>query len=228
MKNLLAHIDPLLRGESDIHPSGAERSTMSIIGQGGLIVLFVMVYGGVMGSWGLFAPSGGGQWLVSLYSALKAPLLLLATFLLSLPVLFISYTLAGLRSDLTQVVHHLMETQGVLAIILGGLAPCTLFWYASVSDYQIGVLFNALMFALATLTAPLPMIRHYRRLVSESPRHRHLLRFWLVVYVFIGIQMGWVLRPFIGSPGSEVTFLRWNDLDNAYVTVAEMIWRVVW
>jgi hypothetical protein len=116
----------------------------------------------------------------------------------------------------------------VLAIILGGLAPCTLVWYASVGNYQSGVLFNALMFALATLTAPLPMVRHYRRLVGESVRHRHLLRLWLVVYVFIGIQMGWVLRPFIGSPGSEVTFLRWNDLDNAYVTVAEKIWRVVW
>ena len=27
-----------------------------------------------------------------------------------------------------------------------------------------------------------------------------MLRAWMVIYVFVGIQMGWVLRPFIGNP----------------------------
>ena len=29
-----------------------------------------------------------------------------------------------------------------------------------------------------------------------------MLRTWLVIYVFVGIQMGWVLRPFIGDPAA--------------------------
>jgi hypothetical protein len=35
--------------------------------------------------------------------------------------------------------------------------------------------------------------------------------------------MGWVLRPFIGKPGSRVEFFRAEAWDNAYVVVARMI-----
>jgi hypothetical protein len=31
---------------------------------------------------------------------------------------------------------------------------------------------------------------------------------WIVVFAFVGAQMGWVLRPFIGSPGMPFTFFR--------------------
>jgi hypothetical protein len=32
-----------------------------------------------------------------------------------------------------------------------------------------------------------------------------LLGWWVALYVFVGIQMGWILRPFIGSP--ELPFI---------------------
>jgi hypothetical protein len=226
MRNLLLHIDPILRGASD----GAERdaSRREILERGALILLSTMTYGGAMGSWGIVSSGIGSDALLSsLYSAVKVPLLLVATFLLSLPALFVFYSLAGLRADFSRVVRSLMEMQSGLAIILGSLAPFTLLWYASVPDYQIGVLFNALMFAIATVASPVLMRRHYPPLVLRNPRHRSLLRLWIILYVFIGIQMGWVLRPFIGNPGSEVSFFRGEDLDNAYVTVTELLWRAV-
>lgn len=34
---------------------------------------------------------------------------------------------------------------------------------------------------------------------------------WIVVFGFVGAQMGWVLRPFIGSPGMEFSWLRPRD-----------------
>jgi hypothetical protein len=226
MKNLLLHIDPILRGAVTGIPAerrGRERGEQAL-----LMLLSVMIYGGAMGSQGLFAGIARGDlWLSSLYSALKVPLLLGATFLLSLPVLFVSYTLAGLRDDFARVVASLVRMQGGLAIILGGLAPFTLLWYASVPNYQMGVLFNALMFALATLAAPMLIRRYLRGLFAADLRHRHLLWFWTLIYIFIGIQMGWVLRPFIGNPAGEVVFLRGENLDNAYVSVGEMIWGVM-
>jgi hypothetical protein len=54
-----------------------------------------------------------------------------------------------------------------------------------------------------------------------------MLRTWLVIYVFVGIQMGWVLRPFIGNPGAPVQFFRDDSWSNAYVEVIDMIWRVM-
>jgi hypothetical protein len=50
-----------------------------------------------------------------------------------------------------------------------------------------------------------------------------LLRAWLIVFAFVGIQMGWVLRPFIGHPRGPTTFFREGAWGKAYVEVAGMI-----
>jgi len=50
----------------------------------------------------------------------------------------------------------------------------------------------------------------------------------MVVFGLVGVQMGWVLRPFIGAPNSPLQFFReraWGDR-NAYVVVARLIWQV--
>lgn len=54
-----------------------------------------------------------------------------------------------------------------------------------------------------------------------------LLRCWGAVYALVAIQLAWLLRPFVGSVGKEVEFLRAEAWDNAYVRVATLVWRVV-
>ena len=49
----------------------------------------------------------------------------------------------------------------------------------------------------------------------------------LLVFAFVGIQMGWVLRPFIGHPRGRTTFFREGAWGNAYVEVAKMVRQVV-
>jgi hypothetical protein len=66
--------------------------------------------------------------------------------------------------------------------------------------------------------------RSYRPLIARQPRHRLLLVCWLVLYAFVGVQMAWVLRPFIGSPGTPVQFFRTDAWGNAYLVVGRMIW----
>ena len=69
---------------------------------------------------------------------------------------------------------------------------------------------------------------YYKPLVARNRRHRTLLWIWIGVYAFVGVQTAWILRPFIGSPGSPLEFFRpemWQD--NAYVVLARLIWRAV-
>jgi hypothetical protein len=47
---------------------------------------------------------------------------------------------------------------------------------------------------------------------------------WLVLYVFVGIQMAWILRLFVGAPGAPVEFFRRESWENAYVVVARLIY----
>ena len=184
------------------------------------LVLCGLLYGGVMGAF------GGRPWQV-VFSALKVPLLLLATLGLSLPSYFVANTLLGLRSDFAAALRAIVASQAALTIVLAALAPLTAFWYASSTHYYAAILFNAAMFAVASLASQVVLARAYGPLIAQSAKHRLLLRFWIVIYAFVGIQMGWVLRPFVGSPLQPVRFFRGREFENAYVIVVRMIWETL-
>ena len=69
------------------------------------------------------------------------------------------------------------------------------------------------------------LARRYRPLVARNPRHRAALRAWLFLYVFVAIQLAWVLRPFIGSPRVPTQFLREDAWSNSYVVVWQLAVR---
>ena len=206
-RNVLREADDVLRGR----PSARAWWLLVVCG---------LAYGAVMGSF-------GGRPLQAVFSAMKVPLLLLATVGLSLPSFFIVNTLLGLRDDFARALRAVVASQAGLTVILVALAPLTAFWYASTTDYHAAILFNGAMFAVASAGAQVLLRRAYRPLVSRHPRHRWMLRAWLVLYAFVGIQMGWVLRPFIGDPTGPVEFFRRGAWDNAYVIVARMIWEQI-
>ena len=163
----------------------------------------------------------------SLYSAIKVPFLIMTTFALSVPSFFVVNSLLGLRGDFARVLRGLMTTQAGLTVILTSLAPVTAFWYAAGTSYQPAILFNGAMFAVASLGAQWILRREYEPLIRKDERHLWMLRTWIFIYVFVGVQMAWVLRPFIGDPERPVQFFREDSWSNAYVFVLGLIWEVL-
>jgi hypothetical protein len=216
--------DNLLRGEVSA-AGGSREPRLPVLGSLILaIVVYGMFYGAVMGSYG--GMSGLRLW-QAVYSAVKVPFLMISTFLLSLPSFFVLNTLLGLRDDFPRVVRALIATQAGLTVILSALAPFTAFWYISGSDYEPAILFNGMMFAVASFSAQWMLRREYAPLIRSNPRQRWMLRTWIIIYIFVGIQMGWVLRPFIGNPRAPVQFFREGSWSNAYEVVLQMIWDVL-
>jgi len=223
MRAFFLPIDNLLRGQTTaLAPSEPGRLPLRRLLL--LIVMFALLYGAVMGSYGGVL---GDRWKQVIYSALKVPFLLIATFVLSLPSFFVISTLLGLREDFGQSVRVLMATQAALTIILASFAPFTALWYLSTTDYQAAVLFNAAMFGISSIAAQLLLRRFYGPLIARNRRHRVLVRAWLIVYAFVGIQMGWLLRPFIGDPSSPTHFFREHAWGNAYEVILRMVWSLM-
>jgi hypothetical protein len=216
--------DHVLRGEPTAAEAPRAQPARALGGLVLAIVVYGVFYGAVMGTFGGIA--GPRIWQV-VFSAVKVPLLLFVTFLLSLPSFFVLNTLVGLRSDFPRVLEALIRMQAGLTAILASLAPFTAFWYISGSRYEMAILFNGAMFAVASFSAQWILHREYLPLLRSNSRHRWMLRVWIVVYVFVGIQMGWVLRPFIGSPAAPVQFFRAESWSNAYEVVLQMIWNVL-
>lgn len=221
MTTLFRQADDLLRDRRGLAEPGRPLSLGALART---LLIFGAFYGGIMGTFGGLAGDRIAQVAVS---GAKVPFLLLATFALSVPSFYVLNTLLGLASDFPQAFRALLSTQAGLTIILASFAPFTLFWYASSADYTSAVLFNALMFGVASLGAQGLLRRGYRPLIAKNPRHRTLVRAWVVIYAFVGIQMGWLLRPFIGAPNEPVQFFRSGAWDNAYIVVARLIWDTV-
>jgi hypothetical protein len=211
MTPLLVQSDLLLRPTTRV--VFAPRTLLAIV------VLFGVVYGALMGTY--YEPGEAPRWLQSVYSATKVPLLLTLTFVLALPSFYVLNMLMGLAADFPQAVRALLATQAGLTVTLASLAPFTLLFYASTTNYDAAILFNALMFGAASLAGQRLLMRFYRPLIAINPRHRTMVRFWIVLYAFVGIQMGWVLRPFIGDPEKPTVYFREGAWGNAYVEVWE-------
>jgi hypothetical protein len=53
-----------------------------------------------------------------------------------------------------------------------------------------------------------------------------ILRFWLILYAFVGTQLAWTLRPFFGMPGSP--FVLFRELEgNFYLSLMQAIGEIM-
>jgi hypothetical protein len=189
-----------------------------------LLVATVLVagplYGAVMGS---YAFHSAERLLMVLYAAIKMPVLIGVTGLLCLPGFFVLTTVLGLRDDFRASLRAILTSQAAMVLVLLSLAPITRFIYISGVVHRDAILANALMFAVAAAAAQVVLWRLYRPLIRRDRRHLATLWSWLLLYAFVGIQMGWMLRPFIGTPDIAVTFFREEPFSNAYVVIFELL-----
>ncbi|MBN1346574.1 MAG: hypothetical protein JXQ73_28045 [Phycisphaerae bacterium] len=218
MRAALSQADAFLRATGPFAPSEVARRPRWWLPV--IVVTFAPIYGATMGSYHLVAVERAWQ---MVFSGVKIPMLLLATSALCLPGFFVLNTILGLREDLREALQAIVAGQAGLSVALASLSPVIRFWYFSCDTYQLAVLANAAMFALATIAGHLVMLRYYRVLIRRHPCHRIALYGWLGLYAFVGVQMGWMLRPFVGAPIIRVSFFRDEPFSNAYVVVAGLL-----
>ena len=221
MITLLLQIDNILRSRRAVQSRSAGATLGWMVG---CIIAFGMTYGAVMGAFGGVC---GERFWMAVFSALKVPLLLVGTSLIAWPSFFVLNTLVGLRRDFARATIALMASQAGLAIVLASLAPLTIVWYASSANYNDAICFNGVMFAIASCAGQWLLRDHYRLLVERDARHRWMFWTWLLIYIFVAIQMAWVLRPFIGDPAAPVEFFRREKWGNAYLVIARLIFEAL-
>lgn len=202
----------LLRGDAAAAPSA--RACIAVAAAGSA------VFGGVLGA-------SSGEPALGLFAAVKLPLLLALTSLFCLPTFWVVHAVFGLRDDFAAALRGLLSAQAVLGLTLAAMAPFAAFHTLSFVDPYALTLLDAVLCGVATLAAQQVLARHYRPLIARDPRHRRTLASWLVLYAFTGVQLAWVLRPFRGTPGFGVQFLRSEAFEqNAYVVLFEHLGRL--
>jgi hypothetical protein len=166
---------------------------------------FLAVYGAVLGS--------THSLIQALSSATKLPILFLITLAICVPALYVLSILFGASQRLTQSIALVMSAITVTAVLLLSFAPITFFFMLTTSGYQFFKLLNVLFFVIAG-SLGMVFLSQGMQVVSTSDKQegtkmrRLLLYVWIVLYAFVGSQMAWTLRPFIGYPDAKFELVR--------------------
>lgn len=184
-----------------------------------VIVCSGALYGAVMASYNGFA---GDRVVMVAYGAAKIPLLFLATLFIAVPSFYVLNLLLGVGDHFRRVWDALVDFQLAVSLQLGALVPVTAFMNLTNGDYRIAQAWSSLLFAGAAWNARRLLLRAYAPLIAANPVHRALLRLWFGLYAFVGVQMGWDLRPFVGSPDMPVQFFR-DEIGNAYLEIFNVL-----
>jgi uncharacterized membrane protein len=184
---------------------------------------FLAVYGAVLGS--------THSLLQALSSAMKLPLLFLITFAICIPALYVLSILFGSNQRLRQSIALVLSAITVTAVLLLSFAPIAFFFMLTTSGYQFFKLLNVLFFAIAGGLG-MVFLSQGVQVVSTSDRQegtkmrRLLLYVWIVLYAFVGSQMAWTLRPYIGYPDARFELIRelgGNFYSNILISMGEVL-----
>lgn len=147
----------------------------------------------------------------ALSSGIKLPILFLLTIAICMPTLFIFSAFFGSKRSLTQTFVLLLAGTSVMGTALSGFAPVTLFFIVTTHHYQFFKIFNVFFFAVSGLLGIIFLGRAQSQFSEENPYKKAqtlFLRFWFILYAFVGTQLAWTLRPFFGAPDMPFEILR--------------------
>ena len=179
------------------------------------------------------------SWLQALASAVKLPVLFLLTLAICLPTLYLFNLVFGSRLTVRQALAMVLAAITVTAMLTLAFAPISLFFLLSAPDYDFFKLLNVAILTLTGVVGLSFLVNGMQHINGEPalapaqpaagpeqseaqaeprPVNMSLLYLWIVLYGFVGTQLGWTLRPFFGDPSQAFALFR--DIEgNFYVNV---------
>lgn len=187
------------------------------------LVLFIVAasaaYGAVLAGWR--SPR------LSLYVAVKLPLLLLGTMCIVAVLNWVTATLFRSGLGFGQTLAVTFGAMSVSCWILLSLIPVTAFFTFFVAErsgshdemrltHNYLLMTHILLIALAGLAGNSALRTGLRSVVAPTCEVHGLYGAWILAFAVVGCQLSWILRPFVGSPFYPVVFMRPECLERNF------------
>jgi len=136
-------------------------------------------------------------------AGLKLPFLFFATFAVCFPAFFVVQVLVGSRLRLLQVAVLVFGALALTSVLLAAFVPITAFFLITGANYYFQHLLNiaiagvAGLFGMYALHEGLSVVCEKRGVYPRKALT--IMRAWAVLFAFVGIQLAWSLRPFLGD-----------------------------
>ena len=166
--------------------------------------------------------------LMAAYVAVKLPVVFVgATLIVSLFCWMAALaTGAGLRYR--EVLEAVFFAMSVAGAILLAAAPVVLFFVFSAAPdsgtretmrlaHAAMMLAHIVVMGSAGTVGVSLLYRSLKRRVPEDCRLVLMMGLWLAAFAVVGCQLGWIMRPLVGSPNISVEFLRSDALESNFL-----------
>jgi len=180
----------------------------------GTLVALLASYGAAAGAY-----AGLPQ---ALSSAIKLPLLFLGTLAICFPGFFVIQVLVGSRLRLAQVLALTTGALALSAIVLAAVVPVALFFLLTGGNYyflellHVVIVLGAGLIGMVALHEGLAFACEKRGVYPRNAMT--IMQVWAVLFAFVGVQMAWNLRPFVGDRGEPFKVFRHYE-GNFYTAV---------
>jgi hypothetical protein len=213
-------IGGLLRGsDKEMAAWGAETALPLVARHALVILLGGGAFGAAVGSWRAVDQA--------MWVALKLPFVLLGTATGNALINGMLAPLLGIDLRLRVSFTAVLASFAVMAVILGALSPLVFFlsWnlppaIAGSPEAKLGQ--SGMLVALVGSIVVAGVAGNVRlfgwlRRIGGAPAARRLLFAWLAVNLLLGVQVSWILRPFVGAVHLAVAPFMAHPLDGSFI-----------
>lgn len=196
--------------------SGDKKSNEITLKQIGVIFLFAFAYGMVMGSYNSF--------LQAVVSGLKVPVLLFMALFICFPAFYVIQYMLGSRMGFKQMINMILSGFVVQTTIMVSFAPIVIFFMITGNNYSFLKLLHVAIIAFSGIFGMRTMIEALKFSCEKKNVYPKIgikiFRFWVFVFAFVGMQLAWNLRPFLGDKYREFELFRAKE-GNFYLAVIQ-------
>ena len=178
------------------------------------------VYGAVLAVWR--SP------LMAAYVAAKLPAVFVGSTLVVSQFCWMAALATGAGLRYREVLEAVFFAMSVAGAILLALAPVVLFFVFSAAPdsgtretmrlaHAAMMLAHIVVMGSAGTVGVALLYRSLKRRVPADCQLVLMMCLWLAAFAVVGCQLGWIMRPLVGSPNISVEFLRSDALDSNFL-----------
>ena len=186
----------------------------------GVVVVATAVYGAVLAAWR--SP------LMAAYVAVKLPVVFVVSTLVVSAFCWMAGLLTGADLRYGEVLHSVFSAMSITGAILLAFSPVVFFFVVTAAPdagtrdelrfaHACMMMAHILVFASAGVAGNCALVRALRARVPARCRLGPMMILWLASFAVVGCQLGWIMRPLVGSPNIAVEFLREDALDSNFL-----------
>lgn len=160
--------------------------------------------------------------LQAISAAVKLPFLFITTLAICFPALFVVQILAGSKLRLMQVLVLVTAALALTTALLAAFVPIVAFFLITGANYHFLELLHVVIVFVAGVMGMYALHEGLSYVCEKHgvyPRKAlTILRVWVVLFAFVGVQMAWNLRPFLGDRNQPFKVFRHYE-GNFYTAV---------